>query len=797
MASGTNSETNVAAGLDLNGTDGIEPVGVPVYSDTVVKHFLFATVVWAIFATLAGLLVAHLLVIPKMFGGQEWLSFGRVRPLHTNTAIFAFLANGLFAAIYYSTQRLCKVRIWSVALSQLHFWSWQVIILAAVWIFPHGIAQGRESSPSAYSISLAMAVVWILFFASNFFMTLYHRQVQRLYVSLWFYIVTIVTLPILLLANTLVLPVNWVQSYPWFSGVHDSLLQWCYGHTAILYLLLMPFLGLLYYVVPLISGRPIHNHRLAILHFWALVTLMVWAGPHRLHYTPMPEWISSLGMLVGMILWMPMWGGLINGWKTLRGGKASFSTSVVYRFLLISLLFYGLSTIESFLLSIKSVSSLTQYSDWTIAHIHSGVMGWNGMLAIAIIYWLLPKLYRTQLWSNRLAITHFWIALLGTLLTVIPLYIAGVTQSWMWGSMDELGNLNYPDFMDSIIASKGMWWMRILGGLVYIFGFALLGFNIVMTCLGRLGKTVSSGADDSNLHDLVFHTVPEDSNPVNDSLEHAPVLDAARSLNRLSGLSWHSCWEGSARRFATMAVIALLIATIIQVLPVFLIRGNVPVIASVKPYTALELAGREIYLTEGCFNCHSQNVRPLVAEAKRYGDYSRAGEFIFDFPPQWGSRRIGPDLAREGGKQTSLWHWQHLDNPTSLVSGSVMPSYAYLLDRAIDFEKIHHQVETARKLGVPYDLDLETYTQNARDQAERVAAEIVSSGGTIRRGKVMTLDSQAVALIAYLQRLGTDLTAPVTQPEEKNTGSKVDNQASKPVVAQESTHQIAMRTRVE
>ena len=797
MASGTNSEMNASEGQDLGGADATDQIGPPIYHDTVVKQFLFATLVWAIFATLAGLLVAHLLVIPKMFGGQEWLSFGRVRPLHTNTAIYAFLANGLFAAIYYSTQRLCQVRIWSVAFGQIHFWLWQAIILSAVWVFPRGIAQGREFSQTAVSISFAMVAVWILFFASNFFMTLWHRRVARLYVSLWFYIVTIVTLPILLLANSIVLPINWIQSYPLVAGVHDSVLQWCYGHTAMMYLLLMPFLGILYYLVPLVSGRPLNNYRLAIVHFWALVIFMVWAGPHRLHYTPIPEWISSMGMLVGLILWMPMWGGLINGWKTLRGGNASFSTSIAYRFLWIALLFYGLSTVESFLLSIKSVSSLTHYSDWTIAHIHTGVMGWNGMLAFAMIYWLLPRLFRTKLWSERLSFLHFWIAVVGTLLTVVPLYVAGLTQSWMWNSMDELGNLVYPDFMESILASKSMWWIRIMGGLIYLAGSVLLGINVLMTWLASFGARSVESDDELSMHKAVFDSEVNLTKPTLETLENAPVLDSARTLSRLSRLAWHSQWETSSKIYASLAVIALLVMTIFQVVPVFLVRGNVPVIASVKPYTALELAGRDLYLNEGCVNCHSQTVRPLVAETKRYGDYSRPGEFVFDFPPQWGSRRIGPDLAREGGKQTSLWHWQHLENPTSLVDGSVMPSYSHLLDTSIDFEKIGRRVETARKLGVAYELELDQYVQDARNQAEKVAAEIVSSGGSIRRGEVMTLDSQAVALIAYLQRLGKDLNAPAEQPRKQNESSEIENQAIRSVPVSDEPRQLAMTSGVE
>lgn len=767
VESDINSENNASIDREVSTTDQANAIGTPAYHDLIVRQFVAATLFWGILATLAGLLIAHLLVIPKMTGGDALLSFGRLRPIHTNTAILAFLANGLFAAIYYSTQRLCKTRLWSVGLGQLHFWSWQLIIIAALLTLPLGITQGRDFSEMALPINLGILGTWVLFFAFNFFMTLRHRSVSRLYVSLWFYIVTIVTFPLLLAANSWVMPVDWVQSYPWVSGVHDSIMQWCYGHTAVMYLLLMPFLGLLYYIVPLIAGRPIHNHRLAITHFWALVLLLVWAGPHRLHYTAIPEWISSMGMLVGMMLLMPMWGGLVNGWKTLRGGVATFKTSVVYRFLLVALLFYGFSTVESFLLSIRSVNRLAHYSDWTIAHLHSGLMGWNAMLAIGMTYWLLPRICRTPLWSHRIAGLHFWVMLLGTLLTVIPLYVAGFTQSWMWNAMDELGNLVHPDFMESITSVKNMWWIRIIGGMLYLVGFLLLGLNLIMTWFSKSDSTANQATEDAHLHESVFRSEAGKLTPASNSLDNAPVLDTARTLDRLSGLQWHRCWEGSSRRFSAMAILALLLASVFQVVPAFVIRGNVPAIASVKPYTALELAGREIYLKEGCYNCHSQTVRPLVAETKRYGDYSRAGEFVFDFPSQFGHRRIGPDLAREGGKQASLWHWQHLENPTALVSGSIMPAYEHLLDTAIDFDKIGQRIEIARKLGVAYDLQLDAYVQDARDQAERVAADIVSSGGSIQRGDVMTLESQAVALIAYLQRLGVDLNAPVEQQEDE------------------------------
>lgn len=767
VASGMNSGADLGVGISDCETDSLAPIDSYDYDDSIVRKFAGAMLLWGIVATLIGLGVAHLLVIPKMFGGSESLSFARLRPLHSSVALYAFLGNGVFAAIYYSLQRLCAVRIWSSVLAQLHFWSWQAIIVTAIWTLPKGFSQGRSSAELIQPINLAIVLVWILFFGVNYWMTLRRRRVQRIYVSLWFYTATLVTVPVLLTITNIVLPVSWVKSYPLLAGVHDAVVQWCYGQMSNYYLLLMPFLGMMYFFIPLFTGKPIHSHRLAVTHFWALAILILWTGPHHLNYTAAPEWLASVGMLAGLLMWMPLWGGLINGWKTLRSGEARFSDSLVYRFFACSLIFYGITTFESAVLSMKSVSALTQYSDWTIAHLHNGMMGWNGMLAFGIIYWLVPRLFNVNLWSQRAAAMHFWIALVGVLLSVIPLYLSGFTQSMMWNSLDELGNLAYPDFIESIEASRMMWWIRILGGLLYLVGLILMTANFALTWLFRVKESCSTLKD--SVEDILL---PDSSSsyqqsPTSGTLDNVPVLDTARSLEKWSHLEWHRDWEFKPSRFVILPILGLLIVGVVQLMPVIFSRASVPKIASVKPYTPLELLGRELYLEQGCYQCHTQMVRPLVAETKRYGDYSRAGEFVYDFPPFWGKRRIGPDLAREGGnKQTSLWHWRHLDNPVSLVEGTVMPSYSHLLDAEIDFEKVTNAIRAAKLVGVAYDEEMEVYVQDARDQAERVAADIVSTGGSIQRGDVLTLESQGVALIAYLQRLGTDLNAPVTDGKE-------------------------------
>ncbi|MEM6364325.1 MAG: cbb3-type cytochrome c oxidase subunit I, partial [Planctomycetota bacterium] len=373
------------------------------YDDSICRQFLTATLVWAVVGTAAGLLVAVLLVMPRLFVGLEWLSFGRLRPLHTNAAIFAFAGNGIFAAIYYSTQRLCKARMWSDALSRLHFWSWQGIIVAAAITLPLGFTQGKEYAELEWPIDLAIAVSWLGFFGVNFFMTLVHRRERHMYVALWFYIATIVTVTVLHVFNSLVVPIAAFKSYSIYAGVQDAFMQWWYGHNAVAFFLTTPFLGLMYYFLPKAANRPVFSYKLSILHFWSLVFIYIWAGPHHLHYTALPEWASTLGMLFSVMLWMPSWGGMINGLLTLRGAWHKVAVDPVLKFFVVGITFYGMATFEGPMLSIKAVNGLSHYSDWTIAHVHSGALGWNGMLTFGMLYWLLPRLFQTQLWSTKAA----------------------------------------------------------------------------------------------------------------------------------------------------------------------------------------------------------------------------------------------------------------------------------------------------------------------------------------------------------------------------------------------------------
>nr|WP_201743651.1 cytochrome-c oxidase, cbb3-type subunit I [Roseiconus nitratireducens] len=777
-----------------SGSDVLETFS---YDDDISRKFAVATIVWGLVATLAGLIVALLLVLPTAAHGLEWISFGRLRPLHTNAAIFAFAGNAIFAAIYYSTQRLCKARMWSDVLSRLHFWGWQAIIVAAAITLPLGITQSKEYAELEWPIDLAIAVVWLGFFGVNFFMTLIRRRERHMYVALWFYIATIVTVTVLHVFNNLVVPLGLWKSYPIYAGVQDAFMQWWYGHNAVAFFLTTPFLGLMYYFLPKAANRPVFSYKLSIIHFWSLVFIYIWAGPHHLHYTALPEWATTLGMLFSLMLWMPSWGGMINGLFTLRGAWQKVSSDPVLKFFVVGITFYGMSTFEGPMLSIKSVNGLSHYTDWTIAHVHSGALGWNGMMTFGMLYWLAPRLFQTKLWSTGAASQHFWLATIGILLYIVPIYVAGLTQGLMWRAMDSTGQLMYPDFVETIQAVQWMWWLRVLGGVLYVSGIVLMCINYLMTWMSRPSQY------ETPVHQaprLAKNYAGKDPHP-DSQLAGAPVLNLAQSLDRWAKMGWHRRWERLPVRFTVLTTIAVVIASLFEIIPTFLIRGNIPTIATVRPYTPLELAGRDIYVAEGCYNCHSQMIRPMVAETKRYGEYSKAGEFIYDHPFQWGSRRIGPDLAREGAKNSSYWHWLHLENPQAINEQSVMPSYEHLLHTTIDFDKIPERVYAAAQLGAPYDQELEQAPEMAKAQAEAIAAEIVSQGGPVLQGEMMTFDTQAVALIAYLQRLGTDLFATPEAPaaeavEEATEPAEQPSDEESEDVAQSAIRSDSVRTRL-
>ncbi|HEU0035844.1 MAG TPA: cytochrome-c oxidase, cbb3-type subunit I [Kofleriaceae bacterium] len=712
------------------------------YDDAIVRKFVTATIAWGAVGMLVGLWIALQLAIPDLNFGP-YFTFGRLRPLHTNAVIFAFAGNSIFAAVYYSSQRLLKARPvdW---LSKFHFWGWQLIIVAAAITLPLGFTQGKEYAELEWPIDVAITIVWVAF-SVNFFAMVRNRREKHLYVALWFYIASIVTIAVLHIFNNLVIPAGLFKSYSLYGGVQDAMMQWWYGHNAVAFVLTTPFLGLMYYFLPKAAERPVFSYRLSIVHFWSLVFIYIWAGPHHLHYTALPQWASTLGMVFSVMLWMPSWGGMINGLLTLRGAWNRVAEDPVLKFFVVGITFYGMSTFEGPMLSVKSVNALSHYTDWNIAHVHGGALGWVGFMTFGMIYWLIPRLFQTKLYSKKLATTHFWVATIGIVLYVVAMWAAGITQGLMWRAFDTTGRLQYPDFLETVTRLIPMYYVRALGGALYLSGMLIFAWNVYKTWRARPAK-----------YEDIEVTVPP--------MIRAPkpkVVEEKRPLEREAEapVHWHRKWEGLPALFTTLTVLAVLVASAFEIVPTFLISDNVPTIKTVKPYTPLELYGRDIYLAEGCYNCHSQMVRPFIDETVRYGqngkpaEYSKAGEFVYDHPFQWGSKRTGPDLAREGGRRDELWHVRHMENPRSTSPKSVMPSYAHLLADDIDWDVIQNRVDAMAMLGVPYDARaLSSASSLAKSQADELAAKLESQGGP--RGMA---NKDVIALIAYLQRLGQDI----------------------------------------
>ncbi|HET8529768.1 MAG TPA: cytochrome-c oxidase, cbb3-type subunit II, partial [Methylomirabilota bacterium] len=531
--------------------------------------------------------------------------------------------------------------------------------------------------------------------------------------------------------NNLVVVAGPFKSYSIYAGVQDAFMQWWYGHNAVAFFLTTPFLGMMYYFMPKAADRPIFSYRLSILHFWTLVFIYIWAGPHHLHYTALPAWASTLGMLFSVMLWMPSWGGMVNGLLTLRGAWHKVTEDPVLKFFVVAITFYGMSTFEGPLLSIKSVNALSHYTDWTIAHVHAGALGWVGFMVFGMVYWLLPRLFQTELWSKRLAELHFWIATVGILLYIVAIYAAGLTQGLMWRAFDETGRLAYPDFIETTVRLLPMYWVRVLGGVLYIAGMVICGLNALMTWRNGPARYAEPVHEAPALRPLPVEAEPG-------GFKHA---------------AWHRRWEGLPLTFSVWVAVAVVTASLFEIVPMFLIGSNVPTIQAVHPYTPLELAGRDVYVAEGCNNCHSQMIRPIRAETMRYGEYSKPGEFVYDHPFLWGSRRIGPDLARVGGKYPDLWHVRHMEDPRSTTPQSIMPAYPWLARTPIKWSAVERGVAAQATLGVPYTREQVTGASTlARAQAKQIAAAIAQQGGPAGLE-----ETELVALVSYLQRLGTDI----------------------------------------
>ena len=792
------------------------------YDDKTVRRFMTASIFWGVVGMLVGLLAATQLSWWQMNGkfletitfglfkgeGLAYITFGRIRPLHTNAVVFAFVGNMVFAGVYYSTQRLCKCRTASDLLSNIHFWGWQLIIVGAAITLPAGLTRGKEYAELIWPLNIGVVLIWVVF-GANFFWTLAKRNEKSLYVSLWFYIATIITIALLYIVNHLSIPTSLTHSYPIFGGVQDALVQWWYGHNAVAFFLTTPILGIMYYFLPKAADRPVYSYRLYIIHFWALVFIYIWAGPHHLLNTALPHWLQTLGMLFSLMLWAPSWAGMLNGLLTLRGAWDKLRTDPVIKFLAVAVTFYGMATFEGPLLSIRAVNALSHYTDWTVGHVHSGALGWNGFMAAGMFYWLAPRLWKTKLWSTSLANMHFWVGLVGILLYVSSMWVAGIMQGLMLAETNPGGATLKYEFVETLSQINILYVLRSAGGLFFLLGFILCAFNIFMTA--RSGK-----AHDDTVDVQILEKTKKDTMTIGESLRQDPVIYSvlslafmilwfllphhadkaalavtliliakAVSLFKKEGNSWGHYFDRLLENYLPFTVLiffAVAIGGMVQIIPSLLVNKAANTEERLQiPYTPLELVGRDIYVSEGCYNCHSQMIRTLVPDVMRYGPteeqgYSRMGESLYDHPHQWGSKRTGPDLAREGGalaqgsktmrvgRRDNLWHFNHFWDPRQTSPGSNMPPYPFLFDTKADLKSLPKRIAVQTTLGVPYPaMTKDEIEQSARDQAMEISSSLVQAGAFIPDKPEMTetelmrhlADTEIVALIAYMQKVGS------------------------------------------
>ena len=694
------------------------------YDNKIVKQFGIATMVWSLVGMLVGVIIALQLAFPVMNFNLPYTSFGRLRPVHTNAVIFAFVGNAVFAAAYYIIQRVCKARMFSETLSKIHFWGWQTIIVLAAVTLMAGFTSGKEYAELEWPIDILITLVWVTF-GVNMFGTILKRRERHLYVAVWFFIGTWVTVAMLHIVNSFELPVTLFKSYSLYAGVQDALVQWWYGHNAVAFFLTTPMLGLMYYFVPKAANRPVYSYKWSIIHFWALIFIYIWAGPHHLLYTALPGWAQALGTVFSIMLILPSWGGMLNGLYTMRGAWDRVREDPILKMFVVALTCYGMATFEGPMLSLKNVNAISHYTDWTIAHVHVGALGFNGFLIFGMLYYLIPKMWNTELYSRKMANNHFLIGTIGILLYAIPLYWAAFSQSLMWKQFTESGQLRY-QFLETVTSIVPMYIIRAIGGTLYLIGGIMAAYN--------LNKTMKQGSFIEN----------EEAEGVPLSQQEMPKVK----------MHWHSWIERRPVLLLVLSFVAVGIGGLVEMVPTFMIESNVPTISSVKPYTPLELQGRDIYVKEGCYTCHSQMIRPFRDEVARYGEYSKAGEFVYDHPFQWGSKRTGPDLHRIGGKYPDSWHYKHMNDPEEISQGSIMPPYPWLLEKDIDFSTTAKKIRAMQKLGVPYPKGYDKIAnEDLRKQAQKIA-------DNLKKEKINAdPNKEIIAMIAYLQRLGTDIKA--------------------------------------
>ena len=693
------------------------------YDNKIVRNFAIATIIWGIVGMLVGVIIATQLFAPSL-NITQYGTFGRIRPLHTNAVIFAFVGNAIFAGVYYSLQRLLKARMFSDFLSKFHFWGWQLIIVAAAITLPLGITTSHEYGELEWPIDISIALVWVAF-GINMFGTIFKRRERHLYVAIWFYIATFITVAVLHLTNSVQLPISFLKSYYVYAGVQDALIQWWYGHNAVAFFLTTPFLGMMYYFLPKMANRPVYSYRLSILHFWALIFIYIWAGPHHLLYSSLPDWAQSLGVVFSIMLIAPSWGGMINGLLTLRGAWDQVRENTLLKFMVVGITCYGMATFEGPMLSLKNINAIAHFTDWIVAHVHVGALGWNGFLTFAILYWLVPRIFQTNLYSEKLVKTHFWIGTIGIAFYAIPMYISGFTQGMMWKQFTAEGTLQYGNFLDTTLQLLPMHMMRALGGTLYLIGAILMAYNL-------------------------FKTMAQGTLLADEKAEAAPL--AVIEEKHESDGHWHRWIEKRPIQLLVASLVMILVGSLVELIPTFMVKSNVATIESVKPYTSLELEGRDIYIREGCVSCHSQLVRPFRSETERYGEFSKSGEFVYDHPFLWGSKRTGPDLHREGGKYPDSWHYHHMREPSSMSPGSIMPNYAWLLEQTLNTSQTQDKLAAMKKLGVPYS------TQEVNDAVKDLTTQAKAIQANLAAEKIkVSQDKEIIALIAYLQRLGTDI----------------------------------------
>lgn len=719
------------------------------YDNRIVKAFLYASMLWAILGFIVGLILALMLFLPELpeyifntnlENSQGIIGFGRLRMIHTTTVIFAFIGNVIFTGSYYSLQRLLKTRMYNDVLSWINFWGWQVFIILSWITFLMGINTSKEYAEHEWPLDILITIIWLVY-GINMIMTILKRRVQHLYVAIWFFLGTWVAVAMLHIFNNIEIPISFFsfKSYSVYAGVQDALIQWWYGHNAVAFLLTTPILGLMYYFIPKASGRPIFSYKLSIIHFWSLIFIYIWAGPHHLMYTALPEWAQMLGTIFSIMLIAPSWGGMLNGLLTLRGSWGLVSKDPILKFFVVSLTCYGMATFDGPMLATKTLNSIAHFTDWIIAHVHLGTLGWNGFMSFAVIYWLVKKLWNTKLWSIKLANIHFWLATMGLIFYVIPMYISAVVQAEMWKAFKDDGTLMNKNFLDTVTTIIPFYIMRFIGGGLYVLGIFLMCYNIY--------KTIKNG---------YF---------INNELVEIYVTD---NVKKSKNESFHTWLERKPIQLTILSFFVVAIGGAVEIIPTLIIKSNIPTISSVKPYSPLELEGRDIYIREACNACHSQIVRPFRDEVLRYREYSKAGEFVYDHPFLWGSKRTGPDLAREGGKNQSSWHLKHMYNPRSTSPGSIMPSYPWLIYNKLNIYSIKEKMKTMVKLGVPYTTEeINNAYQNISIQANKIVKDIYNESPDIKlimdkkiknNYAIIPIEKrEIIALIAYLQRLGIDI----------------------------------------